>query len=57
MDSKENIGKPDRDRINVNEEYELNYWSKKFNVTKDELKEAAKAVGDNAKKVEEYLKK
>jgi hypothetical protein len=42
MDSKENIGSPDRERINVNEDYELQYWSQKFGITRDELIAAVK---------------
>ena len=57
MDNKENIGSPDSDRINVNEDYELRYWSDKFNVSPRELKNAVLAVGTSARKVEEYLKK
>ena len=57
MDSKQNIGSPDRDRINVNEDYELQYWAKKFNKSNDEIKDAVKAVGTSAKAVEEYLNK
>ena len=57
MDNKQNIGSPDRDRINVNEEYELQYWSEKFGISRDELKEAVKASGTSVKDVEEYLKK
>lgn len=57
MDDKNKTGNPDRGRINVNESYELQDWSKKFGVTPDELKKAVKAVGTSAKDVEEYLKK
>jgi hypothetical protein len=57
MDNKKNVGNPDRSRINVHEEYELNDWSKKFGVSHDELKVAVEAVGTEAKDVEEYLKK
>lgn len=57
MDSKQNVGSPDQDRINVNEDYELQYWSEKFNVSRDRLKEAVKAVGTSAKAVQEYLNK
>jgi len=57
MDNKEHVGNPDRSRINVNEDYELNDWSKKFGVSHDELKEAVKAVGTSADAVEAYLKK
>jgi hypothetical protein len=57
MDDKQNIGSPDRNRINVNENYELQHWSEKFGVSHDELKAAVKAVGTSAKDVEEYLNK
>lgn len=57
MDSKQNIGSPDRDRINVNEDYELQYWSEKFGVSRDRLKEAVKAAGTSVKDVQEYLNK
>ncbi|MGN6395166.1 MAG: DUF3606 domain-containing protein [Mucilaginibacter sp.] len=57
MDNKSKTGSPDRDKINVNEDYELQYWSKKFNVTGDELKSAVKAAGTSAKAVGDYLKK
>jgi hypothetical protein len=46
----------DRVRINVNEKYEVEYWSKKFNVTPAKLKAAVKEVGVTVKKVEAYLK-
>jgi hypothetical protein len=57
MDNKKNVGNPDRSRINVHEAYELNDWSNKFGVSHDELKTAVKAVGTEAKDVEEYLKR
>jgi predicted DNA-binding protein YlxM (UPF0122 family) len=57
MDSKQNTGSQDRDRINVNQDYELQDWSEKFKVSREELKEAVKAVGTMAKDVEDYLKK
>ncbi|QHS57862.1 DUF3606 domain-containing protein [Mucilaginibacter sp. 14171R-50] len=57
MDSKQNVGSPDRDRINVNEDYELQYWSEKFNISRDELKEAVKAAGTSVKDVQAYLNK
>jgi hypothetical protein len=57
MDSKEKIGSPDRERINVNEVYELQYWSEKFGITRDELIAAVKAAGTSVKDVEAYLNK
>jgi hypothetical protein len=57
MDNKKDTGSPDRDRINVHEDYELQEWSKSLGVTKEQLKEAVEAVGTSADKVREYLKK
>ena len=54
-DDKAKVGGQDRKRINVNEDYELRDWSKKFGVTTDQLKKAVAAVGDRADKVEAHL--
>ena len=53
---KTKTGKPDRDRINVNEDYELRDWSKKFGVTRERLIEAVDEVGPMAADVAKYLK-
>ena len=55
-DDKSKNGGQDRQRINVNEDYELRDWSKSLNTTPERLKEAVQAVGDRAEKVREYLK-
>ncbi|MEO6760302.1 MAG: DUF3606 domain-containing protein [Saprospiraceae bacterium] len=44
-DDKTKTGKADDVRINVNESYEVQYWSTKFGVTPDELRSAVEAVG------------
>lgn len=49
-------GKADRDRINVNEDYELRDWSEKFGVSKEALKAAVGKVGPMARDVEAELK-
>jgi len=49
-------GGQDRRHINVNEDYELRDWAKKFGVTTERLKAAVKSVGDDAKRFEEHLK-
>ena len=46
----------DRSRINVNQDYEVRDWAKKFGVSPDELKKAVQAVGDRADEVEAHLK-
>jgi hypothetical protein len=35
----------DRRRIDVHQDYELDYWTQKFGVSKDELKAAVQRVG------------
>ncbi len=56
-DNKQKTGKPDRDRISLSEDYEVQDWAKKFNVTPAELRKAVKEVGNNAKDVEQFFKK
>ncbi|MBB5620843.1 hypothetical protein HDE69_001896 [Pedobacter cryoconitis] len=57
MDDKKKTGSPDRERINVKENYEVEYWSKKFKVTPDQLKQAVKSAGTSAIEVEKLLNK
>jgi hypothetical protein len=45
----------DRERINVNEEYELRDWSAKLGVTSWEVKAAVRKVGPMAKDVARAL--
>jgi hypothetical protein len=55
-DDKNIRGPQDSSRINMSEDYEVQYWTKKFNCSKDELQRAVDAAGASASKVEEYLK-
>lgn len=48
-------GPEDRSRINVNEPWELKYWSKTLGVTPDRLKEVIRQVGTRTDDVEQYL--
>jgi Protein of unknown function (DUF3606) len=48
-------GPEDRSRINVNEPWELKYWSKTLGVTPDRLKEVVRQVGTRTEDVEQYL--
>ena len=56
-DNKKKTGSPDRDRINVNEDYEVQYWTKTLGVTAAQLREAVKAVGPTSAAVREHLGK
>ena len=58
MSDDKNKTKPqDASRINVNEDYEVKYWTEKFNCSKEELKKAVVEVGTSAEKVGAHLKK
>ncbi len=56
MDSKTEKKPQDSSRINVNEDYELRYWTKKFGVSAERLKAIVKTVGVSVTAVEKYLK-
>ena len=56
-DDKTKRGGQDRNRINLNEDYEVRDWSKKFGVSAEELKKAVQAVGNDAEKVRQHLRK
>ncbi|HVW75784.1 MAG TPA: DUF3606 domain-containing protein [Rhizomicrobium sp.] len=56
-DDKTQRGAQDRSRINVHEDYELRYWTEKWNVTADQLREAVRAVGPMAADVARQLGK
>jgi hypothetical protein len=56
-DNKRETGKPDDSRINVNEAYELRYWTKELGCTEQQLREAVKKVGPMVKDVKRYLSK
>ncbi|RZJ36129.1 MAG: DUF3606 domain-containing protein [Flavobacterium sp.] len=55
MDNKQNTGGQDRTRINTSEEYEVQYWSEKFGVSREELRDAVEAAGNQVEDVERYL--
>ncbi|ASR45188.1 DUF3606 domain-containing protein [Xanthomonas citri pv. mangiferaeindicae] len=56
-DDKSKTGAADRDRINVDEDYELRYWTQALDVTPEQLREAVAAVGPMARDVRRHLGK
>ena len=56
-DDKGKSGSPDRDRINMSEDYEVRDWAESLGVSAERLQEAVNAVGNSADKVREYLKR
>lgn len=45
----------DANRINLNEDYEVRYWTERFGVAKEALSDAINTVGPNVKTVRAYL--
>ena len=54
-DDKRQRGPADRNRVNVNEDYELNYWTEHFNTNRDRLKQAVQKVGPMVSDVQREL--
>lgn len=50
-------GAVDRSRINMQEDYEVRYWTEKWSVTREQLAEAVRAVGVMVKNVAAKLGK
>lgn len=56
-DDKSNVGQQDRNRINMNEDYEVRHWTKALGVSRDELERAIAKVGNSAAAVRKELGK
>ncbi|MDW5266958.1 MULTISPECIES: DUF3606 domain-containing protein [Acidobacteriaceae] len=56
-DDKSNRGPADRARINVNEDYEVAYWTKELGVSSDRLRELVAKHGVMAADVRKALGK
>ena len=54
-DDKTKKAPQDASRINIHEHYEVEYWTKKFGVTADQLRTAVAKVGVSAAAVEREL--
>lgn len=54
-DDRTQRGKQDRERINVNQQYEVRDWAAKLGVPPGVVRQAVKAVGDKARDVEQYI--
>jgi hypothetical protein len=55
-DNLQKAGQQDRSRINVNEEWEVRYWTEALGVSRQELERAVAAVGVSADAVRAHLK-
>ena len=55
MDDKTKTRPQDSSRINMNEDYEVAYWTKKFGVTKQQLQAVVEKAGVSVEAVEKEL--
>jgi len=56
-DDKRNRGQPDRSKIDMEENYEVQYWTKHLGVSREELQRAVDKVGNSAAAVRKELGK
>lgn len=47
-DNLKDTGHPDRDLINMNETWEVQYWTKKWGISEEQLKSAGKKAGSSS---------
>lgn len=55
-DDLKQTGAPDDERINVQQDHELSYWSQKLGVSRDRLREVVAKVGPMRKAVEQHIR-
>ena len=56
MEKNKHEGMPDKYSININNKYEIEYWSIKLGITPIELLEIVEQVGISSLDVKKYLK-
>lgn len=49
-------GAGDRSRIALGEEHEVRYWTKELGVSREQLEDAVKSVGNSGVRVREHLR-
>jgi hypothetical protein len=56
-DDKTLRGPQDASRVSMSEDYEVDYWTQRFGVSRDELQRAVDAVGNGVDAIETHLSK
>lgn len=57
MNKNESVDKHDKNAININDKYEIEYWSTKFGVSVEELLKAVEEVGNSSINVKEHIRR
>jgi hypothetical protein len=55
-DDKSNRGEPDRSRINLNEDYEVKYWTNALGFSRERLEQLVQQHGNSAETIRQALK-
>ena len=55
-DERPSSGSPTPQHIDADDDEQARRWARRFGVSTEELKDAVRAVGDEASEVEDYLK-
>jgi len=55
MINQNNSGPQDPSRVNVSVQWDVDYWTKKFNCTREQLVKAVQKVGTSANAVERHF--
>ena len=54
-DDLKQTGRQDDQRINLDQDHEVNYWSKELRVSREELRRAVEQAGPMVKNVRQHL--
>ena len=54
-DDKTRKGPQDANRISLSEDYEVQYWTNRFSVSRERLEAAVQKVGNGVDQVSDYL--
>ncbi|HEX6414346.1 MAG TPA: DUF3606 domain-containing protein [Burkholderiales bacterium] len=54
-DDLKQTGRQDDQRINLDQDHEVNYWSKELGVSREELRRAVEQAGPMVKNVRQHL--
>jgi hypothetical protein len=50
-------GPRDRSRVSLNEDWEVSWWTHRFNCSPEELKKAVKIAGNSVSNLQQYFRR
>ncbi|WP_016854804.1 DUF3606 domain-containing protein [Halomonas smyrnensis] len=56
-DNLQHRGSPDTEKVNLGQPHEIQYWTERFGVSEQKLRQAVDAVGVYVTDIEAYLKR